>query len=351
MNNLEQFLNELVKEKAIPGATYSLIVKNNVYMGVVGNKSLFPHIEKNNLNTLYDLASLTKVVVTNTIIGRMLMNKKIKLKDKVSFYLKKFKYKYITIYDLLTHSSGLPASLDLSKIKNKQQLIDEIYNVKLKYKTGTDVVYSDIGFILLGFIIEKIYSLSLDEIAKIEVFEPLKMNNTCYNPNNKDLCAPTEYTFDRGLVRGVVHDKKAYYLNGIAGHAGVFSNVCDLTNFCKMVLNNGVFNNKKYLSKKIIDSWFIPYSKQKINNKYRSIGWIVGQNKDITGENYTLGTITHAGFTGTSILIDRVNKMASILLTNRVHPIRTNNKLSRRRNEFIKICYNIQRGGSNGIKL
>lgn len=332
--NIENVLNKMVLENVFPGATYSLITKDTVYMGAVGSKSLIPNIEENNIDTLYDMASLTKVIVTNTIITRMLYKNKIKLNDKVCYYLNDFKYSEITILDLLTHTSGLPADSILKQIKNKEDLVYKIYTMDLEYEKGTKVLYSDIGFILLGLIIEKVYQKSLDEVAKEEVFIPLEMNDSCYKPIDKDRCAPTELTLERGLVKGTVHDEKADVLGGVAGHAGLFSTVSDVTKFCKMIQNNG----GDYLPKEYVDLWFKPL-KQDDDKEFRSIGWIVGDEENITGHLGGMDTIFHTGFTGTSIVINRELNVCCILLSNRVHPTRENRNLIRRRKEFSNICF------------
>lgn len=332
--NIEKLLNKMVHENVFPGAVYSLLTDDNIYMGAVGNKSLIPNIEKNSIDTLYDMASLTKVIVTNTIITRMLYKNKIKLDDKVSYYLKEFKHKEIIILDLLTHTSGLPADSSLKEIKNKDDLISKIYHMDLEYEPGRKVIYSDIGFILLGLIIEKVYQKSLDEVAKEEVFIPLGMNDSCYNPEDKERCAPTELTESRSLVKGFVHDEKADTLEGVAGHAGLFSTISDVTKFCKMIQDNG----GDYLPKEYIDLWFKPL--KPINDKeFRSIGWVVGKDENITGNLGSMDTISHTGFTGTSIVINRKSNICCVLLSNRVHPTRENKRLIISRKIFSNVCF------------
>ena len=336
---IEKKLLEMINNGDFPSANYSLITPNNKYIGSVGNRSLYPSIEVNSINTLYDMASLTKVVVTNTIISRMLDKKIISLNDLVCSYLPRFKHKNIKIIDLLTHSSGLPADLKPDINLNEEEYINRIYDLDLVYKTNSKVVYSDIGFIILGFMIENIYHEKLDEVAKKEVFIPLNMLNSCFNPKDKKLCAPTEID-KRGVVRGVVHDEKAYVLGGTAGHAGLFSTIKDITNFCEMILNNGYFNGKRYLSKDIINLYYQPLILED-DKRYRTVGWIVGSKATATGNLGSMDTIFHLGFTGTSIIIDRNKNIASILLTNRIHPTRDNKKIYDCRPEFYKLCNDI----------
>ena len=209
MNNdiLDNKILEEVQNGVIPGMTYSVVKDNDIYHGSVGLKQIVPTKEDISEDTLYDLASLSKVVSTVTIVSKMYAEGKIKLNDKVSAYLERFKYDDITIFDLLTHSSGLPADLDDLTIVSKEELLNKVYDASKVYETKTDVIYSDLGYILLGELISKVYGKPLDEVAREEVFIPLEMNHTCYNPINKNNCAPTEETTSRGLLQGDVHDE------------------------------------------------------------------------------------------------------------------------------------------------
>lgn len=336
----KDYFAKLVKQKVFPGCNYAIINNNKIEYGTVGFKALIPKLEKNNIDTLYDLASLTKVIVTNVLITKLLEENKIKLNDKVKKYLPKFKYENITIFNLLTHSSGLIADVKWENITNKEELIEFFYNKELYYQTNSDVIYSDLNFIFLGFIIEKVYKEKLDILAYEKIFKPLHMNNTTFIPNNKDLCAPTEVTSKRGIVRGVVHDEKAYMMGGVSGNAGLFSNVFDLIKFSKMILNDGIVDNKHYIDKKYIDLWFKPFVKGKEKN-VRSIGWGIGKSK-ITGSFCSNNTIYHTGFTGNTLIIDRSNKIAIIILSNRIHPNRDNNLLANKRKYIANFIFRKQ---------
>lgn len=346
---IEKLLNKMVDAGVFPGATYALITRDHKYIGKVGNKSVIPTIEENSIDTLYDVASLSKVIVTTTIITRMLYKKMINLRDKVVKYLPEFKYPDITIFDLLTHTSGLPASFNYSNNKSKEELLESIFNLKLKYKTDEKVVYSDIGFILLGLIIENVYKKPLDEVAKIEVFDELKMSDSCYNPQDKQRCAPTEFTTDRGLIRGEVHDGKAQILNGVSGHAGVFCSINDIINFCEMIKNDGYVDGKLYLPLKYIDLWFMPFKKVD-DTSFRSIGWIVRKYKDIEDLN-SFDTLLHTGFTGTTIMINRNIGAYCILLSNRVHPEREQRKTPNKYDKFYTECCDIARSEHKDLQL
>ncbi len=333
----ENYFKRLVKLNVFPGCNYAIIHNDKLEIGSVGAKALVPEIEKNDINTLYDLASLTKVLVTNVLITKLLEENKIKLGDKIKTYLPKFKYDNITIFHLLTHSSGLIADVNWEKVNSKDELIEFFYNKKLYYETGTDVIYSDLNFMFLGFIVEKLYGKPLDVLAYEKIFKPLHMNNTCFNPNNKKLCAPTEVTKKRGVVRGIVHDEKTWMMNGVSGAAGVFSNIFDLVKFVIMILNDGMIGDKKYIDKKYIDLWAKPFVKGKEKN-VRGLGWGVGKSK-ITGSLCSNNTIYHTGFTGNTLIIDRENKIAFILLSNRIHPTRDNKLLANKRKYIVNYIY------------
>lgn len=334
-NRLDNIMKNMVSENVFPGATYALVNKNYALMGVCGYKSLYPK-EQNNLNTLYDMASLTKVIVTNTIILRLMQSGKINLNDKIGKYLKEYDYLDITIYHLVTHSAGLKPSFDNASMNTCDDFFNELKNIKLEYEPGTKSVYSDIGFILLGMIIEKVYNMSLDKVADIEIFKPLSMKKTTFNPNI-EYAAPTEKTINRGLVRGKVHDETAYYSGKILGHAGLFCDINDVSKFVKMILNDGMIGKNIYLEKKYIDMLFYPEIKD-IDDVDRSIGWIVGR-VNSTGNMVSNMTISHTGFTGTSIVIDRLNKIGIIVLSNRVHPTRDNTLLISKRKEIVNSVY------------
>ena len=204
---------------------------------------------------------------------------------------------------------------------------------------NTKIVYSDVGFMLLGFIIEEITHEKLDDFVWKNISIPLEMFNTGYSRISHPTfdykkAAATEIRNDslvQGLVRGKVHDERAYMLDGVAGHAGLFSCVKDLEHFIRMILDDGMYNGKRFLSKASIDLMFTPQVKEtsgvNLLTTTRGLGWIVGGDYPGCGELASKETIHHTGFTGTNIFIDRINKIGFTLLTNRVHPTRDNTKI------------------------
>lgn len=176
----------------------------------------------------------------------------------------------------------------------------------------------------------------MDEVAKQEIFIPLDMSLTCFNSIEKNKCAPTEITKDRGIVKGFSHDEKAYSLGSTVGSAGLFTVVKDLSHFVEMILNNGIYNGVEFLPKEIIDLWFMPLVIDEKNRK-RSFSWIIGQNNIVINEDDNI--ISFDGFTGPSISVNRDNNIGIVMLTNRVHPTRYNKLLSTERQKISNKIY------------
>lgn len=335
METIKEFnllIEEEIAKGAFPGANYAIVFKNNVYYGSLGNKRLIPKQELNTMDTIYDIASLSKVVSTTSCIMKLLEMGKLRLFTKVQYYIPEFKHPNVSIWHLLTHTSGLPEGLrNILSYHDKKEIIDAICKIDLVYEPGTKICYSDLGFIIIGEVVEKVSGMALDEFAKKYIFNPLKMIDTCYNPMNINRCAPTEERHDiilDGILQGKVHDETSYLMGGVAGHAGVFSTVLDLSHFIQMILNDGVYEGNTIFEKNTIDRLFVPEVTQKngvIKDEItRGLGWMIagkaGPNGDLTSNN----TIHHTGFTGTSIWIDKQNEIGFCLLTNRVHPTRAN---------------------------
>lgn len=335
IKGLEKLIEDAILDGAFPGANYVLVVGEKKFLGSFGKRSIYPEVEENSIETIYDLASVSKVLSTTTAIMQLIERGQLRLYEPVTNILENFKHKSITIWDLLTHTSGLPADIPkASNLKSREEALDFVFNCDLVYEKNTKIVYSDIGFILLGLIVERLTNQSLANYALENIFMPLEMTNTCYDPSNKDMCAPTEARYDRvyqGILRGDVHDEKAYILGQVAGHAGVFSTVKDMGNFIEMILNNGKFAGKEILCKATIDLFFRPQVQEQqgisLDFERRSLGWINKGPMSSSGDLTSVDTIQHTGFTGTNIFIDRKNGIGFCLLTNRVHPTRDNLKI------------------------
>lgn len=321
IEQIKLILQEYVDAGKLPGGTFGVVSLDNEEYGNYGYAQIVPDKKENNIDTLYDMASCTKVVATTTMILKMIEDGIIGLEDKVKDHLVDFPYDNINIKQLLIHTSGLPGDDKRYKeCKNKEEFIKFMYSLSLNNEPGKVVEYSDFGFITLGLIIEK-YKGSLEDYANELIFKPLGMNNTMYNPylkGRKDDCACAELTESRGLIQGVVHDGKAYCLDGLSGNAGLFSCVKDLGKFVKMMLNDG----SPILKKETIE--LLKHSYTESLNLSRTLGWIFSDKTSSCGDQVSECSLYHTGFSGTSIYIDFKNKLGIILLVNRVHPSRNN---------------------------
>ena len=274
-------------------------------------------------NTIYDVASLSKVVGTTTAIMILYDEKKIGLDDPVINYIPTFgggdKDK-VTIRELLTHTSGLPAGRDIWRIaQTPLEARALVLSTPLEGRPGAQYIYSDLGADILGLLVEVVAGEPLDKFLARRVFEPLGMNETMYRPADslKYRIAPTEVTPPRGYpLRGEVHDENAYALGGVAGHAGLFSTAADLAVFAQMMLNGGEYNGVQIVSKPTVDL----FTSRAFG--HRALGWDTAEGDYGSGKYLGPTAYGHTGFTGTSMWIDPEREMFVILLTNRVHAAR-----------------------------
>jgi CubicO group peptidase (beta-lactamase class C family) len=271
-------------------------------------------------NTIYDVASLSKVVGTTTGIMLLYDEKKIDLDAPVFRYLPAFSgglKDKVTVRDLLTHRSGLPAGRDLwRKARSPKEARDMVLATPLEYRPNQGYIYSDLGADILGMIVEEVSGQRLDQFLTHRVFAPLGMHDTFYRPADslRYRIAPTEVTPPRGYpLRGEVHDENAYALGGIAGHAGLFSTAADLSIFAQMMLNGGTYDGVQVLA----DSTVALFTRRTAG--HRALGWDTADGDYGSGTYLTERAYGHTGYTGTSIWIDPDREMFVVLLTNRVH--------------------------------
>lgn len=273
--------------------------------------------------TIYDVASLSKVVGTTTAIMILYDENKIRLDDPVVSYIPTFgggdKDK-VTIRQLLTHTSGLPAGRDIWRIaQTPLEARALVLSTPLEGRPGAQYIYSDLGADVLGLLIEVVSGEPLDKFLTRRVFEPLGMNETMYRPADslRYRIAPTEVTPPRGYpLRGEVHDENAYALGGVAGHAGLFSTAADLSVFAQMMLNGGEYNGVQIISKPTVEL----FTSRSFG--HRALGWDTAEGDYGSGRYLGPTAYGHTGFTGTSMWIDPEREMFVILLTNRVHAAR-----------------------------
>ncbi|MFV0255363.1 MAG: serine hydrolase domain-containing protein [Erysipelotrichaceae bacterium] len=304
-------LTQCIEEKILPGASISFINRNNdncFYLGQVG--VLPPFNVSVNQGLIYDLASLTKVVGTTTRILQLIEEKKLTLGSKVSNIIDNFVFKEISIENLLLHNSGLIGDFIDKKGINKNNILSKINQTELSFNPLT--TYSDLGFILLGLVIEQIDNCDLQTSFYENIFKKLSMTSTSYlAQETKENYVPTEIKKDRGIIQGVVNDTKCYLLDGISGHAGLFSSLSDLNKFIRSLLFDEILIKNE--TKKLMLSF---------NVNDRRLGW-----ESTYGER----TIFHTGFTGTSIGLDFNNEVAYIVLANRNFPERNSSYLPHQR--------------------
>src|SRR5690625_2283173 len=334
---IENIIKKGVKKGDFPGAQYCFIENGIVQCGFDGYKQLYPSKIPLKGNEIYDIASLSKIISTTTLILQLIDENKLEFETKVKNILPHYFDDSTTIYQLLTHQSGLPAIVsNSSTIFSKDALIKQIYNERFVYEPESNIVYTDVGYKILGFVLEKIYGKPLDEIAEEKIFNKIEMNNTTYNPNHYK-SVPTEYRDDKlikGYVKGFVHDERSYLLNGLSGHAGLFSNAKDISKYILSILEYENLLSTK-MKNKIFDTTVI---KKDLNNNelVRSIGFQKFQ--DLNNTHKYL--ITHTGFTGCNMWIDVKNKRGFVLLSNAIHPLRKNNKIFSYRKEILNLFYN-----------
>ena len=273
--------------------------------------------------TIYDIASLTKVVGTTTAIMILFDEKKIDLDASVVSYIPTFgggDKDRVTVRQLLTHTSGLPAGRDIWRTaQTPLEARAMVLGTPLEGRPGAQYIYSDLGADVLGLLVEVISGEPLDKFLQKRVFGPLGMNETFFRPSDslRYRIAPTEVTPPRGYpLQGEVHDENAYALGGVAGHAGLFSTAADLSVFAQMMLNGGEYNGVQIISKPTVDL-FISRAVG-----HRALGWDTADGDYGSGRYLGPTAYGHTGFTGTSMWIDPEREMFVILLTNRVHAAR-----------------------------
>lgn len=326
---LDQLIEDAVRRDAMPGAV--LLVGQNgriVYQKAYGRRALVPQKEDMTLDTIFDCASLTKVIATSASVMKLVEQGKIRLNDRVTTYLPKFQNgkSDITVRLLLTHFSGLRPDLDLRPVWQGYNLgIQKALIDRPIAMPGEKFIYSDINYILLGEIVHVVSGKPLPEFAKHNLFDPLGMTETMFQPpaNLRGRIAPTEhYPGDAGPLRGIVHDETTKFMGGIAGHAGLFSTAQDLAKFAQMLINGGELNGKRVLSPLTVHKYTepaTPADQPILRGLGPDIDSPFSSNR---GELFPVGSFGHTGFTGTSLWIDPSTKTYVILMSNSVHPHR-----------------------------
>ncbi len=320
---VDAVIQQAIHENAIPGAV--LVVGHNgqvVYRKAYGNRALEPRHELMTLDTVFDLASLTKVIATTPAIMQLVERGKIRLNDPVAKNLPEFAQNGkddITVRELLTHYSGLEPDMDL---KTPWQGKEAAYRIAFadppQDPPGSRFSYSDVNFIILGALVEKITGEMFNEYCARHIFAPLKMTQTRFIPPAawRAKIAPTQYDENNHMLRGVVHDPTGRRMGGVAGHAGLFSTADDLAKFAQALLNGG----GGVLSPLSVEKMTRP-EQPPAAPVLRGFGWDIDSPfSSNRGDLLPVGSYGHTGFTGTSLWIDPTTQTYIILLTNAVHP-------------------------------
>jgi uncharacterized protein YbbC (DUF1343 family)/CubicO group peptidase (beta-lactamase class C family) len=319
---IDSVVQDAIREGQIPGAVV-LIGHNDavIYRKAFGSRSLEPRREAMTVDTIFDLASLTKVVATTTAVMQLFERGKIRLNDAVAKYIPEFAQngkEDITVRQLLTHFSGLEEDLDLkTPWEGKETAYRMAFQERPQSLPGSGFLYSDINFITLAALVEHVSGVPFDKYANSHIFGPLKMAHTRFAPPAawRAKIAPTQYDDNGTMLRGVVHDPTARRMGGVAGHAGVFSTADDLARFAQALLSGGTI-----LSPLTIEKMTTPEQPPNATVA-RGFGWDLDSPFSTNrGELLPVGSYGHTGFTGTSLWIDPTTRTYIILLTNAVHP-------------------------------
>jgi uncharacterized protein YbbC (DUF1343 family)/CubicO group peptidase (beta-lactamase class C family) len=326
-HDLDTQIDEAVRTELIPGAV--LVVGHNgqiVYRKAYGSRSLLPSREPMTADTIFDIASLTKVVATTPSIMKLFQAGKLRLDDPVTKYLPEFQggKSDITIRLLMTHFSGMPPDVDLvPRWTGYDTGIRMALEAKPVAPPGARFIYSDINFLLLGEIVRRVSGKTLPEFAHEEIFLPLGMNDTAFLPSAALLprIAPTEIDKDTGKpLRGNVHDPTSRYMGGVAGHAGLFSTADDLAKYAEMLLGMGTREGVEVFRPVTVKKFTEPGSPAD-QPVLRALGWDMDSPfSSNRGELFPIGSYGHTGYTGTEMWLDPVSNSFVILLTNVVHP-------------------------------
>jgi beta-N-acetylhexosaminidase len=330
-----ELLDRAARARAFPGGVLAVGHSGRLLVHPFGRLA-YGQPRRVTADTIYDVASLTKPVATTTAVMLLLAEGKLRLEDAVAEHLPEWSRgpnpdwrKRVTVEHLLRHSSGLPAHREYyKKAEGAPAILALVLAEPLEYKPGTRIVYSDLGFILLGAIVERLSGQKLDQFIRERIFLPLGMSGTLFSPPRRlrGRIAPTERdrSYRRRLIWGEVHDQNAYAMGGVAGHAGLFSTAGDLAVFCQMMLQGGAYGRGRILPRALVEQFT---ARETVGRSARALGWDVPTPPSSTGRYFSARAFGHNGFTGASCWIDPEKALFVILLTNRIYPSAKNEKI------------------------
>jgi serine-type D-Ala-D-Ala carboxypeptidase len=324
LDQLAPMLDSALRAGAAPGAVLAVSSHGARYLYSTGRLAL-DDPRRPDGHTVYDLASLTKVVATTTLALQAVQEGRLELDAPVQRYLPEFRgpgKERVTVRHLLTHSSGLRADSPLwRQTPTADSALRYVLAMTLDTAPAVRMVYSDMGAIVLGRVVERVLGGRLDRLAKSRIFEPLGMSSTRFRPPEAwfPRLAPTEYDtgWRKRIVRGEVHDEKAARMDGVAGHAGLFGSAVDLLSFGEWILAARTDPVVQEFTRR----------QNVVAGSSRALGWDTPSPNSSAGTRLSEGSFGHTGFTGTSMWIDPSRELVIVLLTNRVHPIRNNPRI------------------------
>lgn len=333
LSEMDAAINKTIADKMCPGVVLWLERNGTAYHQAYGRRALVPAEEPMTEDTIFDAASLTKILAGAPAVMLLYERGQLKLDEPVQTYIPDFKgggKEAITIRQLLTHTGGLPPGIGRNPPwSGAEAAIRLACEEKLMSPPGTTFRYSDIDFFLLGEIVRRVSGIRLDEFVAREIYQPLKMADTSFLPPQSKLAriAPTE-VIDGKPLRGVVHDPTARLMGGVAGHAGVFTTAADLARFARMFLNLGELDGVRIFKPETVKLMTSVQTPESVGAR-RGLGWDIDSGYSRPrGKIFPLGSYGHTGFTGTAFWIDPFSKTFWIFLSNRVHPTRDGNVLS-----------------------
>ncbi|MCP4162378.1 MAG: beta-lactamase family protein [Deltaproteobacteria bacterium] len=328
-------MEEGITAKVFPGGTLHVIKSGRTLFKECFGVRDYISLDKISLDTVYDLASLTKPCATTLAVMKLIDEKKIELDKPISMYIEGLEDKKgnILISQLLDHTSGLPAHreyfndlLKIDLVKRKDKLRDFIIDEKMIAKPGKTILYSDLGFMLLEFIVEKVSGVSLEHITS-QIYKTMNIDSLFYTgmtpDKNRYKFAKTEDCSYRGLLEGLVHDDNCYAVGGICGHAGLFGTIDGISALLKEIVFSYMNPGNTFFKRDLLNKFL---NKQGTFNKPLGFDSPDGESPS-SGRFFSKNSIGHLGFTGTSFWIDLERDIIVILLTNRVHPTRENIKI------------------------
>ncbi|MCL2216254.1 MAG: beta-lactamase family protein [Defluviitaleaceae bacterium] len=329
-NAIENLIRRGLDDGVFPGAAIAIGDKNGeMFRSVYGFRQIKPEKKPLEPDTVFDIASLTKII-SSIVALRLVQEEKLRLADTLDKFFD-IPASKITIYHLMTHTSGLPAHAPLWQMtKHPGDVIPLILGMELQNPPGLAVEYSCLGYILLGKICEMLGGNTLDKLSRDWIFAPLGLKSAAYNPE-RGTFAVTEFDVEAGWLDGVVHDENARFIGGVSGNAGVFADIADMSALAKMLANKGVMGNEFIIHPLVFDEAVRNHTTHCEDG--RGLGFEV---RDVLGKD----SYGHTGFTGTSLWVDAETSLYVVLLTNRVHPTRENAKHIPFRRELHDLCAN-----------